>query len=163
MALLRMSFLPGPRRITVRSSVKLGETLHISEQLHFLGFVAPVELQAIFATATAMIFPSKFEGFGLPILEAFHARLPVLSSSATTLPDVARGAAQYFDPDSPTALSALMRAVLEKPELRHDMIQKGLRVLSQYSIRETAANFQALYFKIAGSSSGHHQLFSASQ
>jgi len=53
--------------------------LGVHEQLHYLGFVSHEELQSMFASATALIFPSKFEGFGLPILEAFHARLPVLS------------------------------------------------------------------------------------
>ena len=124
---------------------KLGRDLGISEQLHFLGFVTPAELQAIFRTATAMIFPSKFEGFGLPILEAFHARLPVLSSNATTLPEVAREGALYFDPDSPPELSVLMKRILNEPELRQDLIEKGILVLSHYSIKDTAANFQQLY------------------
>ena len=137
---------------------RLAQDLDISEQLHFLGFVTPVELQTIFRTATAMIFPSKFEGFGLPILEAFHARLPVLSSNATTLPEVARDGALYFDPDSPAELSALMKTILDNPELRKDLIKKGTMVLSQYSIKDTATKFQALYAKTAALSSQDHGL-----
>ena len=133
-----------------RTLSRLIRCLGISEQVHFLGFVTPTELQAIFNSATAMIFPSKFEGFGLPILEAFHARLPVLSANATTLPEVARNGALYFDPDSPLELSSLMWSVLDSPELRQDMIQKGIQVLSQYSIKDTAASFQALYARTAG-------------
>jgi glycosyltransferase involved in cell wall biosynthesis len=128
---------------------RLARELGISEQLHFLGFLPPAELQAIFSAAVAMIYPSKFEGFGLPILEAFQARLPVLSSNATTLPEVARNGALFFDPDSSRELSALMKAVLEKPELREDLIDKGTQVLSQYSFANTAASFQKLYSRTA--------------
>jgi glycosyltransferase involved in cell wall biosynthesis len=127
----------------------LARELGISAQIHYLGFLSPTELQAIYSSAVAMIYPSKFEGFGLPILEAFQAQLPVLSSNATTLPEVARDGAVFFDPDSPRELSALMMAVLEKPELREDLIGKGTRVLSQYSFRNTAASFQELYSRTA--------------
>jgi glycosyltransferase involved in cell wall biosynthesis len=137
---------------------KLAQDLGISDQMHFLGFLPPEELQAIFSAATAMVFASKFEGFGLPILEAFHARLPVLSSNATTLPEVAGDAALYFDPDSPSELAALMKAILEIPELRQDLIKKGILVLSQHSISDTAAGFQALYKRTAVLSPQKHSL-----
>ena len=75
---------------------QLARKLGVSGQLHFLGFVDAVELQAIYRTATAMVFPSRFEGFGLPVLEAFHARLPVLCANVTTLPEVAREAGLYL-------------------------------------------------------------------
>jgi glycosyltransferase involved in cell wall biosynthesis len=136
---------------------KIAQGLGISEQLHFLGFVSPTELQSIFRSATAMIFPSKFEGFGLPILEAFHAGLPVLASNATTLPEVARDGALYFDPDSPAALSALMRTVLDLPEVRQDLVKKGRLVLSRYSINNTATDLQALYERTASSGSHDRQ------
>jgi len=126
---------------------KLAKELGISQQLHFLGFVTPVELQALFRTATAMIYPSKFEGFGLPILEAFHTRVPVLSSNSSTLPEVAADGALYFSPNSPGELAALMSDILERPELRQDLVNKGTSVLSHYSFSNTAASFQALYEK----------------
>jgi glycosyltransferase involved in cell wall biosynthesis len=141
---------------------KLAQELGVFEQAHFLGFLAPEELQAIFSAATAMVFASKFEGFGLPILEAFHARLPVLSSNVTTLPEVAGDAALYFDPDSPSELAALMKAILETPELRQDLIKKGTLVLSRYSINDTVADFQALYERTAVSSSQERRLSPAS-
>jgi glycosyltransferase involved in cell wall biosynthesis len=128
---------------------KLAQDLGVFEQVHCLGFLSPEELQTIFNAATAMIFASKFEGFGLPILEAFHARTPVLCSNATTLPEVARDAALYFDPDAPAELASLMKLTLETPEVREELIRKGTVVLSQHSIENTAANFQALYEKTA--------------
>jgi glycosyltransferase involved in cell wall biosynthesis len=132
-----------------RNLDKLAKQLGVSEQLHFLGFVTPTELQAIFRTATALIYPSKFEGFGLPILEAFSACLPVLASTATTLPEVARDGALYFDPDSPAELANLTRNILDKPELRRDLINKGSIVLSKYSFSDTAQMLQDLYARTA--------------
>jgi glycosyltransferase involved in cell wall biosynthesis len=127
----------------------LAQELDVSKQAHFLGFVTAAELQAIYGAATAMIFPSKFEGFGLPILEAFHSQLPVISSNATTLPEVARDAAVYFDPNSPAELAVLMKKILDSPLLRQDLARKGSLVLSNTSIEDTALRFQALYEKIA--------------
>lgn len=136
----------------------LAKGLDVSGQLHFLGFVTPMELQAIFKSATAMIFPSKFEGFGLPILEAFHAGLPVLASNVTALPEVAQEGALYFDPNAPAELAALMKSILDEPELRQNLIRKGTLVLSRFSFRDTAAKLQALYERTAASSSKNHQL-----
>jgi glycosyltransferase involved in cell wall biosynthesis len=108
-----------------------------------------------------MIFPSRFEGFGLPVLEAFHAGLPVLSSNATTLPEVAHDGALYFGPDFPAELSTLMRTILETPDVRQDLIKKGQLVLSRYSINNTAASLQALYERTASLGSHEHQLSAA--
>ena len=128
---------------------RLARDLGVSDQLHFLGFVSPSELQSIYKTATAMIYPSKFEGFGLPILEAFHAELPVLAANATTVPELAQEGALYFDPDSPRELSELMKHILEKPEVRQNLTKAGTRILSTYSIAETARKFKALYTRTA--------------
>jgi len=129
---------------------EIARELGVREQLHYLGFVTPEELQSVFASATAMVFPSKFEGFGLPILEAFHARLPVLSSNATVLSEVAQDGAAYFDPDSPAELAALMARALDDPAFRETLTRKGSEVLTRFSMRDTAAKFQALYARTAG-------------
>ena len=123
----------------------LARELGVADQLHYLGFVTPEELQSIFATATAMIFASKFEGFGLPVFEAFHSRLPVICANATTLPEVAGNAALYFDPDSSEQLANCMRSMLDSPQERRDLISKGSAVLSRYSMKNTALGFQSLY------------------
>jgi len=142
---------------------KLAQDCGVSAQLHFLGFVTPAELQAIFCSATAMIFPSRFEGFGLPILEAFSAGTAVLAAHATTLPEIGRDGALYFDPDSPRELSELMKTMLGAPELRQELIEKGSRVLSSYSIKDTAARFQALYEKIAANSAREERKVGAAE
>lgn len=128
---------------------EIARSLGVSEQLHYLGFVSPEELQSIFRAATAMVFPSKFEGFGLPLLEAFQAGVPVLSSNATVLPEVAQDAALYFDPNSPEELAFLMMQMLDEPGMRTVLIEKGKAILSQFSIDDTAVKFQKLYAHMA--------------
>ena len=124
--------------------------LAITEQVHYLGFVTSKELQALFLTATAMVYPSKFEGFGLPILEAFQSSLPVICARASCLPEVAQDAAMYFDPNSADQLAGCMLKMLDEPDVRRDYIRRGDRVLSNSSFKQTAAEFQLLYRKIAG-------------
>jgi glycosyltransferase involved in cell wall biosynthesis len=142
---------------------QLANSLGISKQLHYLGFLPPEELQVIFNTATAMVFPSKFEGFGLPVWEAFDAHLPVLASNATVLPEVAQNAALYFHPDSAPELASLMKTVLEQPKMRQDLINKGEQVLSQYSIKDMATKFQMLYERTATSALGNRTLVEATE
>ena len=127
---------------------KMAQELAVTEQVHFR-FCRSGGVAGAVSTCHGDDLSSKFEGFGLPILEAFHARLPVISSNATTLPEVARDGAMTFDPDSPTELADRIREMLEHPELRQEMIKKGSQVLSQFSISETAAQFQKLYARAA--------------
>jgi len=122
--------------------------LGVLPQLHYLGFVHPEDLQAMYCLSTALIFPSKFEGFGLPILEAFQARTVVISSTATTLPEVAKDGALYFDPESPHELAKQMRGVWENLTTRHSLIEKGTAILSSYSMKKTVEEFQKLYEKV---------------
>jgi glycosyltransferase involved in cell wall biosynthesis len=117
----------------------------IADQVRYLGFVPIEDLQGLYDAATAMVYPSRFEGFGLPILEAFHAGTPVLCSNSSVLPEVAQDGALYFDPDDAGELAALMFQVLQRAQTRTDLAEAGRRVVSQYSFENTARQFQALY------------------
>lgn len=129
--------------------VAMARDLGVAAQVHWLGFVTTEKLQALFATATAMLFPSLFEGFGMPILESFHSRLPVVASNATVLPEVAQEAALFFDPESEEQLAAHMLRLLDDPALRLERIAAGTEVLSRFDMRTTARAFQALYARVA--------------
>ena len=85
---------PPSRRIEQRL-----RDLDLAETTTFPGFVSPLELRGLYELATALVYPSRFEGWGLPVWEAFSAGLPVASSSATSLPDLVDGAGLLFDPD----------------------------------------------------------------
>ncbi len=124
--------------------------LKLEDAVRFLGFTSSRHIQVLFHLATALVFPSRFEGLGLPVLEAFRMDLPVISSDATVLPEVTAGAAILFDPDAPEELARGMQALLDSPELRDALAAQGREVLKSYSIDETARQFFDLYQRTAG-------------
>ncbi len=128
---------------------KLAEDLGVAQQIRFLGFVTDKQIQAIYRLATAMVFPSKFEGLGLPLLEAFRAGLPVACASATVLPEVGGDAALFFDPDSPEEFGQSVERLLNSEELRLAMIARGYRALERYSADLAALEFVELYQRVA--------------
>ena len=128
----------------------LARELEVQEEVHFLGFVTSDQIQSIYSLATAMIFPSRFEGLGLPVLEAFRVKLPVLCSSATVLPEVAGKAALFFDPDSTDELVSAIERVQSSPELRAELVAEGTRILERYSARNAAQELSMLYEAVAG-------------
>jgi glycosyltransferase involved in cell wall biosynthesis len=90
------------------------------------GYVSDRELRALYEHATAFVFPSRYEGFGLPPLEALALGCPVLASNAASIPEVCGDAAQYFDPDDGKALVALMhRMTTLAPAERQALIDRG--------------------------------------
>jgi glycosyltransferase involved in cell wall biosynthesis len=128
---------------------KIAEQCGVRDRLKFLGFVTPVELQSIYSLATAMIFPSRFEGFGLPVLEAFQSGLPVLCARATVLPEVAGDAALFFDPDDAKDAAQAIRRLVSSPNLRAEMVRNGFARASALTISKTAEQFRELYHRTA--------------
>ncbi|WP_172838295.1 glycosyltransferase family 4 protein [Terriglobus roseus] len=127
----------------------LAQELGVADKVSFLGFTTSSQIQVLFHLATALLFPSHFEGLGLPILEAFRAGLPVISSNATVLSEVTGDAALLFPPNSPEELADAMEKILASPELREKLSARGAKVLENYSIEETARQFFRLYRRIA--------------
>jgi glycosyltransferase involved in cell wall biosynthesis len=114
----------------------------------FPGFVSPLELRGLYELARALVFPSLFEGWGLPICEAFTAGLPVASSSATSLPDLVDDAGLLFDPDDPEAIAASILRLWNEPELRETLAERGRRRAELFSFDHTARLFRAHYRRV---------------
>src|SRR5690606_16081149 len=91
------------------------------------------DLAAFYAAAEAFVFPSHYEGFGLPVLEAMACGCPVIASNRAALPEVAGDAAQYVDPEDVDGLAATLRLVLEHEDLRDAMSAKGLLQAKRFS------------------------------
>ena len=130
--------LCGPRGI---HGYKPGDA--VPAWLRHAGFVRDDELAALYARATALIFPSRYEGFGLPVLEAMTVGGVVICSEASTMPEVGGDAALYFPPDDATALAAQVMRLLDNAPLRIQLLQAGMVQASKYSwarsARETLA------------------------
>lgn len=113
--------------------------------VQWLGHVSEGELVELYRHATALVFPSRYEGFGLPVLEAMARRTPVIAADRSSIPEVARGAAILVDPDDVDGLADAMRRLGAEPALRADLIERGAEVVSGFSWDETARATAAAY------------------
>ncbi len=117
----------------------------LGERVDFPGFVPQEEVPALIAGARALILPSRFEGFGLPVIEAMAAGTPVLCSNRGALPEIAGGAARLFDPDGVEDLAELLLEVEEDPGLRERMRRAGQRRAADFHWERTARETLAAY------------------
>lgn len=113
------------------------------------GFVDDKELAIWYKLASVFVFPSFYEGFGLPGLEAMKAGLPVVASNQGSLPEIYKNAALYFDPYDTKDIADKIKVVVENQKMRQELIQKGQTVSSQYSWRKTAEETLEVYKKIS--------------
>jgi glycosyltransferase involved in cell wall biosynthesis len=99
--------------------------LGVADQVRFTGYVADDDLPALLSGALAFVFPSLYEGFGMPVLEAMACGTPVLTSTTSALPEVAGDAALLVDPDSTAAIAAGLAQLTGDPALRDDLSARG--------------------------------------
>jgi glycosyltransferase involved in cell wall biosynthesis len=104
----------------------------------FLGFVPDDELSALYRNAAWFVFPSLYEGFGLPAVEAMANGCPVLAARAASIPEVCGDGAFYFDASDPRPLADLLTTVAARPELRESLVHAGQRRLASYNWSENA-------------------------
>lgn len=102
------------------------------------GTVSDAELKALYQSALALVFPSLYEGFGLPPLEAMACGCPVVASNAASIPEVCGDAALYFDPHAPDAIGAAMMRLHDEPELRGQLRERGARRAQRFSWNSAA-------------------------
>ena len=113
------------------------QELGISHLVKFLNYVSYDELPIIINQALALVFPTLWEGFGLPVLEAMACGTPVITSNISSLPEVAGDAAILINPYNAREITAAMQAVINDSELRKQLSEKGLKRASQFSWEKT--------------------------
>jgi glycosyltransferase involved in cell wall biosynthesis len=121
-------------------------------QLHkyvrFLGYVPEQTLAVMYRLAGVFVFPSLYEGFGLPPLEAMASGTPVVTSNVSSLPEVAGDAAVLVDPYDPAAIADGIRRVLTDEALRRDMRRKGLQRARQFSWEQSVQRVREIYGEV---------------
>jgi len=117
----------------------------IASSVLFTGFVSDSELKWLYQNASAYVFPSFSEGFGLPGLEAMAHSCPLVSSNATCLPEVYGAAAHYFDPSDTTDMAQKIHEVIADEKLRGQLIKRGHKQVKQYSWRRMAEETLDVY------------------
>ncbi len=106
--------------------------------VHELGYVPQEDMPYLYAGATAFVFPSWYEGFGLPVIEAFACGAPVIASATASLPEIAEEAALYVDPANSASIADAMCRLADDADLRGRLIEEGLLRATRFSWRRTA-------------------------
>lgn len=131
----------------------LAHTLGISDRVRFPGYESDTtdqEVEDLFAAATALVHPSLFEGFGLPLVEAMRRGVPVAAADRTALPEVGGDAVLWFDPTDVGAIADAIARLADEPALRDVLIANGLRQAATFSWEHTAARYASIYHELAG-------------
>ena len=105
-------------------------------------------LAYIYQNAQLFVFPSLYEGFGIPVLESFACNCPLLCSNVSSLPEIAGDGAIYFDPNGEESIKSAVENVLKDKELRDSLIENGIKQLKQFSWQETALQTKKIYESI---------------
>ncbi|MFN3979839.1 MAG: glycosyltransferase family 4 protein [Caldilinea sp.] len=126
------------------------DQLQLNDQVRFLGFVSPQELHVLYTACHAVVFPSRYEGFGMPVLEAFQAGRPLACSNISPLAEIAGDAAVLFDPTDPVAIAHAIHTVMFDYNLRQLLCSRANARVAQFDWVQTARTFRAHYRRIAG-------------
>jgi glycosyltransferase involved in cell wall biosynthesis len=137
-----LSKYPGLRRLVHRH--------HLHQHVRFLGFVPDGTLAALYRLARVFVFPSLYEGFGFPPLEAMASGTPVITSNVSSLPEVVGDAALMIDPLDAGALAAAMSRVLSDEALRTMLIARGRARVQAFSWTRAARDTRAVYRRVLG-------------
>ena len=119
--------------------------LGLAEQVRFPGYVSDADLVKLYQGATALVFPSLFEGFGLPPLEAMACGTPVIASTGGALPEVVGAAALLVQAGDPQQLTSAMQRILSDEKLRADLRRRGLERSARFTWRRAAEKVLELY------------------
>jgi glycosyltransferase involved in cell wall biosynthesis len=125
--------------------------LHLTSQVTFTGYVEDQDKPALLSGALAYVFPSLYEGFGLPVLEAMACGTPVLTSNISSLPEVAGDAALLVDPHNTAEIAAGLTQLVTNPNLRRQLVEQGYQQLQKFSWQKTATQVWELLEETANS------------
>lgn len=111
-------------------------------------FVDEEELRALYEHAICFVFPSKYEGFGFPILEAFASRCPTVIAKASCFPEIAGNASLFFDPNDEASIRDSVELVLNSQDTRNSLIEKGIIRLQEYTMKKMIDTTVSVYAKL---------------
>lgn len=121
---------------------------NIDTNIYLTGYIDEQSLACLYSGAQALLYPSKYEGFGLPVLEAMACGCPVICSDAASLPEVGGDAALYVDPHDPDSLLEAITRIVHDSELRQTMREKGLEQTRRFSWKDAAERTIEVFRKI---------------
>ena len=142
--------IAGARGWSSEPIFKLVQELGMDGKVIFTGEVAEEELPALYSAADLFVFPSLYEGFGFPPLEAMACGTPTIVSDVSSLPEIVGDAALKVTPQKHKELAETIRAVLENYTLQHELVAKGLQQAKKFSWKKTAKETLNVYQEVEG-------------
>jgi glycosyltransferase involved in cell wall biosynthesis len=133
---------------------EIGDPL-LEEKIFLTGYVSNSDLPAIYSQCEVFLYPSLRESFGIPMLEAMACGVPVITSTTSSMPEVAGGAACFIDPYKPEEITAAMIRLTGDPGYRRKLVEDGLARAKQFSWRTMAENVLGIYKEIGRAGSIH--------
>jgi len=127
--------------VAVGDCIRVLREMSCPENLHVLGFVSDEVLTVLYSHASALVFPSLFEGFGIPIIEAQAISLPVICSDIPVFREGGGEGSVYVDPRSPKSIANAVITVVDSSELQQRLIHKGLENARRYTWRHSMEMF----------------------
>ena len=137
--------IAGPRHFRAEDVVQASGTM--AARIHFTGYVSDRQLAACYSQCAVFVFPSLYEGFGIPAIEAMAHGVPVASSNGGALPEICGNAALMFDPQSVPAITEAVDRILRQDGLRRQLIGAGRTRAAEFSWTRTAALTREVYEK----------------
>jgi len=133
----------------------------VDSQIHILGHVSVEELADLYRRARMLVFPSRFEGFGIPLLEAMASGCPVAAANVASIPEVTGDSALLFDPEQPRAIADAIAKLWCDKELRHNMALRGRKRAKAFSPARMAQAHLAAFDRAVNTYSASQYLFNA--
>ncbi len=122
----------------------------LESRVHIGGYVTDAQLQGLYQHAEMLVFPSFYEGFGIPILEAFAHDIPVVTGQVASMPEAGGDAAVYVDSNSPESISTGIEKILADPKLKQTLVKRGREQLARFSQTNLAQETIAFYRQVVG-------------
>jgi len=118
------------------------------DRIKLFGFMDDRELMALYSLAAAFVYPSKYEGFGIPLVEAMACGTPIVAANISSIPEIAGNAALYFDPDSEASLADAIHKVVFDENFKNSLIKNGFKRKESFNWDKTARETYDVYNKL---------------
>jgi glycosyltransferase involved in cell wall biosynthesis len=128
--------------------------LGLGDRVRFTGYVAQEDLPGLYSGARLFAYPSRYEGFGLPVLEAMRCGVPVVTTNVSSMPEVAGDAALLVSPDDEIALAEAMTRLVADPALAADLGRRGRERAALFSWERCARETREVYQRVLGERNG---------
>lgn len=139
----------GRLRNETRDATEFATAAGIDKQVIDVGYLPRADRTAVYTAATMMVFPSLFEGFGIPLVEAMACGCPIAAADTTSIPEVVGDAALLFDPFDPCAIAETIHRLLIDEALRRALVAKGYQQIGRFDWKSIATELVQIYQQVA--------------